>query len=70
MVIPGLRWNGNTVHNVVLTRVKDGCVIYHDSNESCGANRSMRETEFRDRWSDPHTDNDLLIISTDPLRLG
>jgi len=70
VVIPGLRWNGGAVHNVVLTRFKDGWVTYHDPNEGSGANRSMPEAEFQARWSDRRTDNDLLIISRDPLPLG
>jgi hypothetical protein len=67
VVIPSLVWGWQDVHNVVLTDSKDGIVTYHEPNTTFGANQEITETEFLERWCDDHTDNDLLIISNDPL---
>jgi hypothetical protein len=43
VVIPTLRWNEMDVHNIVLTDVTNGSVIYHDNNGPSGANSAHAE---------------------------
>ena len=70
VVIPTVRWNRHSNHSIVVTDYIAGKFIFNNPNPSkygSGNKTFFKEDEFKRKWFDERTDDDLIIISENPL---